>query len=319
MNTNHFEAIVLGGGPAGLTAGIYLSRARVKTLILNEGTVGGQMVLTHEIANYPGVEHISGYQLGNIMRNQAKEFGCTIKANLEIETLELDQDVKTVRLKDGRIYTSDTIILAPGGRSRTLGVAGEAELKGKGISYCATCDGDFFTDKEIIVVGGGNSALEEAVSLTKYANKVTIVHQFDHFQAFEHAVEEAKHHPKIDFIMESTITQFYGDEKLQAVDITHIPSGSVERRLIDGVFIFIGYLPNTEKFEGLINMNQWGEIVVDSDLKTSIDGVYAAGDSIAKRYRQVTTSVADGTIAALAASHYLNELKKKRQSKLFVV
>jgi thioredoxin reductase (NADPH) len=319
MNSNHFEAIVLGGGPAGLTAGIYLSRARVKTLILNEGTIGGQMVLTHEIANYPGVEHISGYQLGNIMRNQAKEFGCTIKANLEIETLELDQDVKIVRLKDGRIYTSDTIILAPGGRSRTLGVAGEAELKGKGISYCATCDGDFFTEKEIIVVGGGNSALEEAVSLTKYASKVTIVHQFDHFQAFEHAVEEAKHHPKIDFIMESTITQFFGDEKLQAVDITHIPSGSVERRLIDGVFIFIGYVPNTEMLKGLVSLTKWGEILVDADLKTSVEGVYAAGDSIAKRYRQVTTAVADGTIAALAASHYLNELKKKRQSELFVV
>ncbi|TNE70661.1 pyridine nucleotide-disulfide oxidoreductase [bacterium] len=318
MSNNHFDAIILGGGPAGLSAGIYLSRARVNTLILNEGTIGGQMVLTHEIANYPGVEHISGYALSNIMKNQAKEFGCTIKANLQIDELMLDSDTKTVRLKDGREFTSDAVILSPGGRSRTLGVPGEAQLKGKGISYCATCDGDFFTDKEIIVVGGGNSALEEAVSLTKYASKVTIVHQFDHFQAFEHAVEEAKNHPKIDFIMESTISEFYGDEKLQAVDIKHIPSGKIERRLIDGVFIFIGYVPNTETLEGKIALNKWGEILVDADMKTNIEGVYAAGDSIAKRYRQVTTAVSDGTIAALASSHFLNEKKKRPKEELIV-
>jgi len=176
---------VIGAGPAGLTAGIYLSRARVKTLILSEGTVGGQMILTHEIANYPGVESTSGYQLSIIMRNQAKKFGCDIKSNIQVKSLLLEGDHKEVVLSDGSRYSADAIILSPGGRSRTLGVQGEDKLKGKGISYCATCDGDFFTNKEIIVVGGGNSALEEAVSLTKYASKVTLVHQFDHFQAFE--------------------------------------------------------------------------------------------------------------------------------------
>jgi thioredoxin reductase (NADPH) len=312
-SNNHYNAIVIGAGPAGLTAGIYLSRARVKTLILSEGTVGGQMILTHEIANYPGVDSTSGYQLSVIMRNQAKKFGCEIKANVLVETLNLDGDVKEVILADGTRFTADAVILSPGGRSRTLGVKGEDKLKGKGISYCATCDGDFFTNKEIIVVGGGNSALEEAVSLTKYADKVTIVHQFDHFQAFEFAVEEARNHPKINFMMESAITAFHGDEKLEGVEITDLKTGTKENHAIDGVFIFIGYVANTEFLEGKIELNKWKEIIVDTDMQTSIKGVFAAGDSITKKYRQVTTAVADGTIAALAASKYIHELHQNIQ------
>jgi thioredoxin reductase (NADPH) len=305
---------VIGAGPAGLTAGIYLSRARIKTLILNEGTVGGQMVLTHEIANYPGVESISGYQLANIMKKQAKNFGCNIIANIVIENIELEGEVKSVTLSDGRSFTAESIILTPGGRSRTLGMPGEDIFKGKGISYCATCDGDFFTDKEIVVVGGGNSALEEAVSLTKYASKVTIVHQFDNFQAFEFAIEEARNHPKINFIMESTITSFYGSENLESVDIKNLKTGLTSNFKTDGVFIFIGYIPNTEFIGGLIEMNKWGEILVKPDMSTNIEGVYAAGDSIAKRYRQVTTAVADGTVAALAVSNFVHEMKSKRKN-----
>jgi thioredoxin reductase (NADPH) len=178
MNSkNHYDVIVIGAGPAGLTAGIYLSRARLKTLIVNEGTVGGQLVLTHEIANYPGVESISGYQLANIMKKQALSFGCEIKSNVSIRQIELEGEFKSLMLSDGSTYSSQSIILTPGGRSRTLGVTGEDTFKGKGISYCATCDGDFFTGKEIVVVGGGNSALEEAVSLTKYATRASIVNQ----------------------------------------------------------------------------------------------------------------------------------------------
>lgn len=312
-SNNHYDAIVIGAGPAGLTAGIYLSRARVKTLILNEGIVGGQMVLTHEIANYPGVESISGYQLANIMKKQALSFGCEIKSNIKIGELDLMGESKRVLLSDGTQFTSDAIIITTGGRSRTIGVPGEEKLKGQGISYCATCDGDFFTDKEIIVVGGGNSALEEAVSLTKYASKVTIVHQFDHFQAFEHAILEAKNNPKIDFIMESSISEFIGEERLESVNIKNLKTGEVYNRKIDGTFVFIGYVPNTEFLKGKIDLNQWGEIVVKSDMSTSIDGVFAAGDSITKRFRQVTTAVGDGTIAALAASAYINEIKKLRQ------
>ncbi len=307
---NHYDAIIIGAGPAGLTAGIYLSRARVRTLILNEGTVGGQMILAHEIANYPGVDSISGYQLSNIMKNQAKKFGCDIKANILVSALHLDGDVKEVFLDDGSMFTADAVILSPGGRSRTLGVKGEDMLKGKGISYCATCDGDFFTNKEIMVVGGGNSALEEAVSLTKYASKVTIVHQFDHFQAFEFAIEEARQNPKISFMMESAITAFHGKEKLESVEITDLKNGTTQNHSIEGVFIFIGYVANTESLEGKIELNKWKEIVVNGDMETSTKGVYAAGDSVAKRYRQVTTAVADGTIAALAASKYIHEYQK---------
>ncbi len=307
---NHYDVIILGAGPAGLTAGIYLSRAKMKALVISEGVVGGQMVLTHEIANYPGVENISGYQLANIMKKQAKSFGCEIRSNTNIVNMQLDGDVKMVEIENGESFTSDAIIISSGGRSRTLGVDGEDKFKGKGISYCATCDGDFFTGKRIFVVGGGNSALEEAVSLTKYASHVTIVHQFDHFQAFEHAIEEAKKNPKIDFIMESAIVSFNGDEKLDSVDIKNIPSGKIENHKTDGVFVFIGYVPNSESVKDIVETNQWGEIVVKSDMSTSLPGVYAAGDSTAKRYRQVTTAVGDGTIAALSASGYVNDLKK---------
>lgn len=307
----HYDAIVIGGGPAGLTAGIYLSRARLKTLILNEGTAGGQMVLTHEIANYPGVESISGFQLSNIMKKQAKNFGCDIRSNITISGMQVVGKEKSVSLDDGSTFTAGAIILATGGRSRTLGVQGENRFKGRGISYCATCDGDFFTDKEIVVVGGGNSALEEAVSLTKYASKVTVVHQFDHFQAFEHAVQEAKNHPKIQFMMESAITAFHGEDKLESVDIQNLKTGETSPFRTDGVFIFIGYVPNTESLEGIVELNQWGEIVVKPDMSTNVEGVYAAGDSTAKRFRQVTTAVADGTIAALAVSNYLHEQKTK--------
>lgn len=313
MNENHYDVIVIGAGAAGLTAGIYLSRARVKTLILNEGTVGGQMVLTHEIANYPGVDSISGYELARNMKTQAQKFGCVIKSNLKISKLDITDKLKTVEVNGKQTYTSDAVIIATGGKSRTLGVINEDKFKGKGISYCATCDGDFFTDKEIIVVGGGNSALEEAVSLTKYASKITIVHQFDHFQALEHYVTEAKKNLKISFIMESTVSGFYGEDSLEYVKIKNLKTGSETDMKIDGVFIFIGYVPNTESIRGIVDLNKYGEIIVDGNMHTSLEGVFAAGDSIAKRYRQVTTAVADGTIAALSATEYLNEIKKERE------
>ena len=241
-----------------------------------------------------------------------------MKANVIIDELNLNNEIKTVRLDDGQVFTANAIILTPGGRSRTLNVPGENRFKGRGISYCATCDGDFFTDKEIVVVGGGNSALEEAVSLTKYASKVTIIHQFDHFQAFEYAVEEARNHPKINFVLESAIAEFFGNENLEGVVIKNLRNGHLTRFGTDGVFIFIGYVPNTETLEGLITLNQWKEIVVDANMATSVEGVFAAGDSIAKRYRQVTTAVGDGTVAALAASNYIHQLKTNKVHQLTV-
>jgi len=302
---NHYNTIIIGAGPAGLTAGIYLSRAKVRTLILNEGVVGGQMILTYEIANYPGVEAISGYALSTIMKKQAQSFGCEIRANIRITELALEGKIKQVALADGANFTADTIILAPGGRPRTIGASGEDDFKGRGISYCATCDGDFFTGKEIVVVGGGNSALEEAVSLTKYATKVTVVHQFDRFQAYEHAIEEARSNSKVNFILDSTITAFHGNDSITSVDIKNLKSGETHEFITDGAFIFIGYLPNTEFLAGNLDLNKNGEIAVNTEMETSIPGVFAAGDCIAKRYRQVTTAVGEGTIAALSAAEYI--------------
>lgn len=311
MNENHYDTIIIGAGPAGLSAGIYASRAKLKTLILNEGTVGGQLVLTHEIANYPGVKNTSGFMLGNIMKEQAESFGCKIRANLRITNMDLNGEIKRIEVNGKEEYTSDTVILAPGGKSRSLGVPGEEDFKGKGISYCATCDGDFFQDKDIIVVGGGNSALEEAVSLTKYARKVTVVHQFDHFQAFPYAIEEAHQNDKIDFLMESRIVEFMGEEKLHRVKIEDLSSGEISHRKIDGVFIFIGYMPNTSSLDGKVALNEWGEIAVNDLLETTIQGIYAAGDCIPKKFRQVTTAVADGTIAALSAAEFIHKPKNE--------
>ncbi len=300
-----FDVIIVGGGAAGLTAGIYSSRARLSTLILNEGAIGGQMVLTEEVANYPGVESTKGYLLANTMKNQAKQFGCKIKSNLQIKSYDLEGEIKRVVLEDGREFSSRTVILSPGGRPRPLGIPGEDDFKGTGVSYCATCDGDFFTGKEVIVVGGGNSALEEAVALTQYADKVTIVHQFDHFQAFQHAIDQAKDNPKIEFIMESELRSFEGDGTLKKVTIEHLPTGEITEKKIDGVFIFVGYIPNTGDLDGIVNLNERKEIVVDEGMKTSLPGVFAAGDCIAKRYRQVTTAVADGTIASLSVAEFI--------------
>ncbi len=300
-----YDIIILGAGAAGLTAGIYSSRAKLSTLILNEGAVGGQMVLTNEIANYPGIEIAKGYEVAAIMKNQAKSFGCKIKSNVKIKSYDLEGEIKTILLEDGREFSGKAVILTPGGRPRSLNIPGEDQFKGTGISFCATCDGEFFTGKELVVVGGGNSALEEAVSLTKFATKITIVHQFDHFQAFKHAIEEAKANPKINFIMESELREFQGNGSLKKVKMEHLPSGKISELKTDGVFIFAGYQPNTESLQGIVKLNERNEIIVDSDMKTEIPGVFAAGDCIVKKYRQVTTAVADGTIASLSAAEYL--------------
>lgn len=303
---NTYDVIVLGGGAAGLTAGIYLSRAKVKTLILNEGMVGGQMILTYEIANYPGIEETSGYQLSMTMKKQAESFGCEIKQNVQITNIDIYGEQKKVSIGD-KEYTAKAVIIATGGRSRNLGVEGEDTFKGRGISYCATCDGDFYTGQDIIVVGGGNSALEEAVSLTKYAKSVTIVHQFDHFQAFEHAIEAAKANEKISFIMESTVDGFYGEEKVKYVKIKNHKSGKIEDKAIDGVFIFIGYAANTEKVKDAVALNKYGELMTDKNMATNIPGVYGAGDVVEKKVRQIATAISDGAIAAVNAIEYVQK------------
>ena len=307
MDENKFDIIIIGGGPAGLTAGLYLSRAKVSALVLNEGIAGGQMSLTHEIANYPGIDTISGYMLSRTMQKQAENFGCVVKSNIKVTNYELEGAIKKVTVNNKDIFEAKAVIIATGGKSREIGVTGEKDFAGRGISYCATCDGDFFQDKEIIVVGGGNSALEEAVSLTQYASKVTIVHQFDHFQAYNHAIEAAKKHEKIDFIMESAITGFTGSQSLENVTIKNLKTGEEAEKKIDGVFIFIGYVPQTKPFENVIKLNERAEILADENLETNVPGVFVAGDCREKRYRQITTAVSDGTIAALNAIEYIQE------------
>jgi len=303
---NEFDVIILGGGPAGLTAGIYLSRAKVKTLILNEGMIGGQIILSHEIANYPGVENISGFMLANNMKKQAESFGCKTRGNVKITKLDLEGDIKTIEINNKDTYSAKAVILATGGKSRPLEIKGEDTFKGRGVSYCATCDGDFYQDKEIIVVGGGNSALEEAVALTKYASKVTVVHQFEHFQAFKHAVEEAENNEKINFILESELIEIKGDGNLKSVIIQNQKTKVETEIKVDGVFVFIGYIPNTEKFKGIINLNNKNEIVSNDKLETNIKGVFVAGDLREKLVRQITTAVSDGTIAASSTIEFLN-------------
>ena len=307
MEEKIYDVIVLGGGPSGLTAGIYLARSKADVVVLDTGTIGGQMVLTFEVANYPGVEQTTGYQLASVMKKQAKSFGCDIKSNIKITALDLESNQKSVTVNDKIVYKAPAIIISTGGRSRMLNVPGEKEFKGRGISYCATCDGDFFQDKEIIVVGGGNSALEEAVALTKYAKKVTILHEFDNFQAFEHAVEEVKANPKIDFIMEAHVTGFYGDDSLKKITYKNLKTGEEFEKEIDGVFIFIGYRANTEMIgQTAVNLNKWNEIVTNDKLETNLKGVYAAGDCREKQFRQITTAVADGTVAALNALNFIH-------------
>lgn len=308
MAQTDYDVIIIGAGPAGLTAGIYLARSKANVLIVESSIPGGQTILTHEIANYPGIESTSGYMLASTMKKQAETFGCTINSNVKVEQMELEADVKSVSLGTGDTFTAKAIILATGGRSKTIGVKGEDAYKGQGISYCATCDGDFFQGKEIIVIGGGNSALEEAVSLTNYASKVTILHMLDSWQAFDHAIEEMKANEKIDYRMESRIIEFKGENGLKEVVIENIAEGKTYTQKIDGVFIFIGYEANTDFLQDkTVRLNERKEILVDADMQTNISGVFAAGDALAKKYRQVTTAVSDGTIAALSALEYIHK------------
>jgi thioredoxin reductase (NADPH) len=301
----NFDVIILGGGPAGLTAAIYITRGKKSALVIDTGTVGGQVNLTHAIANYPGLEEISGYKLARNMKKQAKSFGAVIKSNSVIEDFSFKGSEKIVTV-DGEVYTSKAVIIASGGTPRPLGLESEQLFKGKGISYCATCDGDFFQDQDIMVIGGGNSALEEAVSLTQYASKVTIVHQFDHFQGYPHAIEEAQNNEKIDIILESEVEEFLGDEGLTGARIVNTSTGEKQELKVTGAFIFIGYMPNTEMFKDIIDINERSEIQANELMETSLEGVFAAGDVREKKFRQVTTAVSDGTIAALSAMEYLN-------------
>jgi len=304
--SNAYDAIILGAGPAGLTAGIYLARARKKTVIIDEGIAGGQMILSHTVANYPGVGEATGAGIARTMVKQAKSFGCDVVTQSKLLRIDLKSDIKSVEVDFEGTYTAPVVIIATGGIPRTLGLETETKFKGHGISYCATCDGEFFTGKEIVAVGGGNSALEEAVSLSRYASKVTVIHEFDHFQAQPWIVDEAKANPKLTFLMNQRIDSFKGDDTLEGVVTVDKTSGERITTPAAGCFVFIGYTPATAPFINEIQLNDRGEIITDDDLRTNMEGVFAAGDSRQKKYRQITTAVSDGTIAALGAIAYLD-------------
>ncbi len=310
----HYEAIVLGGGPAGLTAGIYLGRARVRTLIVDSGSLGGQMIMTYAVANYPGVLTASGRDIAMTMKAQARQFGCELLANVEVGRIDLSAREKVVEVEDEGVFTAPAVVIATGGVPRRLGLPSEEVFKGRGISYCATCDGDFFTGKHVVAIGGGNSAIEESVALAKHAASVTVVHEFDHFQAHPFAVEEARRNPKLRFLMEQDVRDFVGGETLEKVIVSHKRTGQVTEIPASGAFVFIGYVPNTAMLRGQVALNDRGEILTDEEMRTNLAGVFAAGDSRLKRYRQITTAVADGTIAALAATEYLRGEGQPRQA-----
>ena len=274
-----YDVIVIGAGAAGLTAGIYLGRARKKTLILDHGTVGGQMILTYAVANYPGVLETSGAAIVHTMRQQAEAVGCKVMGLADIVRMDLTGPEKVIEVDDEGTFTAPAVILATGGVPRRLGLPSEEVFQARGISYCATCDGDFFTDQDIVVIGGGNSALEEAVSLTKYASSVTIIHEFEHFQAQPWAVEEARRNPKVRFLLAQEVLEFVGAGALEGVVTRDKRTGEVVKTPVTGAFLFIGYVPNTAWLEGVVTLNE---------------------------RREITTAVADGTIAALSAIEYLD-------------
>ncbi len=305
-----YDAIIIGAGSAGLTAAIYLARARVKTLVLDTGSVGGQMNLTYEVANYPGILTTTGVSIAQNMKKQAIFFGAKIISQASVTSFDFFSDIKRISVEDEGDYEASVIIIATGGKPRTLGIESETRFQGKGISYCATCDGDFFTGKDIVVIGGGNSAIEESVSLTKYVNSVTIIHEFNHFQAHEWAVEEAKKNPKISFLLNQKVVDFLGSESLEGVVSIDKETNKKTVTKASGAFLFIGYVPNTAWLNGIITLSNRQEIITDENLQTNLSGVFAAGDVRQKRFRQITTSVSDGTIAALTATEYLQNKKK---------
>ncbi len=306
-----YDVIILGAGPAGLAAGLYAGRSRLSTLIIEKGQDGGQIAITDEIENYPGqmVEGESGPSLIARMTEQAKKFGAERCADV-IKSVELEGDVKKLVGAKGE-YQAKCVIIATGAFPKPIGCENEGKFTGKGISFCATCDASFFEDFEVYVVGGGDSAVEEAMYLTKFARKVTIIHRRDELRAAKSIQEKAFANPKIAFMWDSVVVKVDGDELLSSMTVKNVKTGELTTVEADeddglfGLFGFIGYNPNSQLFEGMLDMEH-GYIKTDADMHTSIPGVFAAGDIRVKSLRQVVTAAADGAIAAMQAEHYIS-------------
>lgn len=303
-----YDLIIVGAGPAGLSAGLYAGRAKLNCLIIEKAVPGGQISSTSFVENYPGsMEDPTGMALAERMREQASEYCKILSAN--VTKVELKGKVKKIHTKDGSIYEAKAVIIATGASHRNLDVKGEKEFASKGVSYCATCDGPFFTDLDIFVVGGGDSALEEALHLTKFAKSVTIIHRRDSFRASKVIVDKCENNEKIKFQYDSVVKEIKGDNQAKSIVIENVKTGEEKELKSDdndpiGVFIFVGYLPQTEIFQGQIEMEN-GYIKTDEDMKTNLEGVFAVGDTRVKKVRQMVTATSDGCIAAVIANRYL--------------
>ena len=299
-----YKVIIVGGGPAGLTAGLYTSRSRLNTLLIEIGLLGGQMTITELIENYPGFpQGINGDELSRLMEEQAKRFELEVVSQDVVE-VKLEGDKKVVKTEEGS-YLCEALIICTGTEYRKLEVPGEKEFAGKGVSYCATCDGVFFKDSQIVVVGGGDSALTEALYLTKFVKELTIVHRRDALRGTKIYQERVFANPKIKLLWNSVIQEIKGDSVVRSVIVKNVKTGEVNEHPIEGAFLFVGLLPRTQFLKGLVNVDEAGYIVTDENCETSVKGIFAAGDCRKKLLRQVATAVGDGATAAFAVEKYL--------------
>jgi thioredoxin reductase (NADPH) len=299
-----FQLIIIGGGPAGLSAGIYAKRAKIDALLIEKAVPGGLITTTEIIENYPGFpEGISGMALGQRLEAQARKYRLDIVFGNVIKVEQM-KDVFRVSTEE-HSYSSRTIIIATGSQPKKLEVKGEDAFAGKGVSYCATCDGPFYIDKSVAVIGGGNGALEEAIFLTKFAKLVTVIHRRDTLRADYVLEEKARANPKIFFKLKSTVEEIKGDEKVRSLKLKDVDSNKTSSINIDGVFIYAGYAPNSDIVKDLVKLDESGHIITEEHLKTNIEGIFAAGDIRKKTLRQAITAAADGAIAANGVKEYL--------------
>lgn len=307
-----YDVIILGAGPAGLSAGLYAGRSKLKTLIIEKNISGGQIATTSTVENYPGsITEATGMGLSERMEEQAKEY-CEFKTD-DVTDVDLEGEVKKVHLDSGEVLEAKVIIIATGATHRKLEVPGEDEFANMGVSYCATCDGPFYTGLDIFVVGGGDSALEEAIYLTKFAKSVTIIHRRQGFRASQIVVDRAMADPKIKFELDAVVNEIKGDTEAKSIVVENVKTGESKELSSEdgspiGIFPFVGYIPQTDIFEGKISMN-YGYILTDEDMKTNIEGVFAIGDTRQKSVRQMVTATGDGCIAAVIANRYLEGLE----------
>jgi len=310
-----YDVVIIGAGPAGMTAAVYTSRGNLSTLMIERGIPGGQMANTEEVENYPGFEHILGPELSTKMFDHAKKFGAEY-AYGDVQEIIDGEAFKTIKA-GGKEYKARAIILTTGAEYKKMGIPGESELGGRGVSYCAVCDGAFFKNKELVVVGGGDSAVEEGVYLTRFASKVTIVHRRDELRAQKILQDRAFSNEKIEFIWNHTVKAINDENgKVGSVTLASTVDDTETEFKADGVFIYIGMLPLTKPFAKLGILNENGYILTNEQMETKVPGIFAAGDVREKTLRQIVTATGDGSIAAQAAQHYIEELHEKLEAKV---